>query len=58
VSDFIPLFTVLRPAQEYFTYLDTSPDTIAGQGLYIFKKNRPILGALEQGGIFVVPRLL
>jgi hypothetical protein len=44
------LFTVLRPAQEYFTI-------IAGEGL----QNLSLCSALrafEQGGIFIVPHLL
>jgi hypothetical protein len=44
------LFTVLRPAQEYFTY-------ITGEGL----QNLGLCSALrafEQGGIFIVPHLL
>jgi hypothetical protein len=51
-----PLFTVLRPAQEYFTYLKTLPLPVKG-----YKKKIGLcsaLGALEQGGIVVVPRLL
>jgi hypothetical protein len=51
---FVCLFTVLRPAQEYFTYGDA---TIAGEGL----QNLGLCSALrafEQGGIFIVPRLL
>jgi hypothetical protein len=51
-----PLFKVLRPAQEYFTYLETSPLPVKG---YKEKnKNGPMLGALGREGIFVVPRLL
>ena len=46
---------VLRPAQEYFTYIETSP--LAGEGL----QNLGLCSALrafEQGGIFFVPHLL
>jgi hypothetical protein len=48
------LFTVLRPAQELFTYRDI---TIANEGL----QNLGLcstLRAFEQGGIFIVPHLL
>jgi hypothetical protein len=48
------LFTVLRPAQEFFTYGDV---TIAGEGL----QNLGLCSALrafEQGEIFIVPHLL
>jgi hypothetical protein len=49
------LFTVLRPAEEFFTlYGDV---TIAGEGL----QNLGLcltLKAFEQGGIFIVPQLL
>ena len=49
------LFIVLRPAQEYFTYMETV--TIAGEGL----QNLGLCSALrafEQGGIFIVSHLL
>jgi hypothetical protein len=49
------LFTVLRPAQEYFTYMETSPMPVKGctnLGLCL------ALRAFEQGGIFIVPHLL
>jgi hypothetical protein len=49
------IFTVLRPAQEFLTYMETSPLPVKG-----CKKFRPMLGAqaFEQGGIFIVPHLL
>jgi hypothetical protein len=49
------LFSVLRPAQEYFTYMETSPLQVKVcklLGLY------SALRAFEQGGIFIVPHLL
>jgi uncharacterized membrane protein YgcG len=49
------LFIVLRPAQEYFTYMETSP--FPGEGL----QNLGLcsaLRAIEQWGIFIVPHLL
>jgi hypothetical protein len=48
------LFTVLRPTQEFFTYMETSPLLVKGC------KFRPMLGAqgLCEGGIFIVPHLL
>ena len=51
------LFTVLRPAQEYFTYMDYGDITIAGEGL----QNLGLCSALrafEQGGFLIVPYLL
>ena len=48
------LFTVLRPTQEYFTYMETS---IAGEGLQNFGLCSA-LRAFEQGGIFIMPHLL
>jgi hypothetical protein len=44
------LYTVLRPAQEYFTYMETS----GLQNLDLCLALR----AFKQGGIFVVPHLL
>jgi hypothetical protein len=49
------LFIVLHPAQEYFTYMETSPLPVKGW------KNLGLCSALrafEQGGIFIVPHLL
>jgi hypothetical protein len=49
------LFIVLRPAQEYFSYMGTSP--IPGEGL----QNLGLCSALrafEQGEIFIMPHLL
>jgi hypothetical protein len=56
------LFTVLRPAQEFFTYMETSPFlygdvTIAGEGLQHLGLCSG-LRAFEQGGIFIVQHLL
>jgi hypothetical protein len=51
------LFTVLRPAQEFFTYKLHGDVTIAGEGL----QNLGLYSALrafEQGGIFIVPHPL
>jgi hypothetical protein len=51
------LFTVLRPAQEFFTYSVYGDVTITGEGL----QNLGLcsaLRALEQVGIFIVPHLL
>jgi hypothetical protein len=51
---FVCLFTVLRPAQEFFTYGDV---TFAGDGL----QNLGICSTLrtfEQRGVFIVPHLL
>jgi hypothetical protein len=47
-------FTVLRPAQEFFTYMETSPLP------WRAAQFRPMLGApaFEQGGIFIMPHLL
>jgi hypothetical protein len=50
-------FTVLRPVQEFFTYILYGDVTIAGEGL----QNLGLCSALrafEQGGIFIVPHLL
>jgi hypothetical protein len=50
------LFIVLRPAQEFFTYMETSYHY-----RWRVEKFRPMLGDLrvfEQGGIFIVPYLL
>jgi hypothetical protein len=47
---------VLHPAQDFFTYMETSP-VITGEGL----QNLGLCSALkafEQGGIFIVPHLL
>jgi hypothetical protein len=44
------LFTVLRPAQEFFTFMETS----GLQNLDLCSALR----AFEQGGIFIVPQLL
>jgi hypothetical protein len=49
-------FTVLRPTQEFFTYIEIDV-TIAGEEL----QNLGLcstLRAFEQGGIFIVPHLL
>jgi hypothetical protein len=47
------LFTILRPAQEYFTYMETSPlPGLQNIGLC------SALTAFEQRGIFIVPHLL
>jgi hypothetical protein len=43
----ICLFTVLRPAQEFFTYMETSSLLVKGCKIWTF----------EQGGIFIVPHL-
>jgi hypothetical protein len=48
------LFTVLRPAQEYFTCMETSP---LGEGLQNLGLC-PALRAFEQEEIFIVPHLL
>jgi hypothetical protein len=48
-------YYVLRPAQEYFTYMETSPllvNVLQNLGLC------SALRAFEQGGIFIVPHLL
>jgi hypothetical protein len=50
------IVTVLRPAQEFFTYMETFV-TITSEGL----QNLCLCSALrafEQGGIFIVPLLL
>jgi hypothetical protein len=52
----IDYFRVLRPAQEYFSYMDRD-FTIADEGL----QNLGLCSALrafEQRGIFIVPHLL
>jgi hypothetical protein len=46
---------VLRPAQEFFTYMETS--LFAGEGLENLGLSSA-LRAFEQGGIFIVPHLL
>jgi hypothetical protein len=56
VSDFISLSIIYGFTSRSRIFHLFGDVTIAGQGL--LKKNRPALGALEQGGIFVVPRLL
>jgi hypothetical protein len=48
------LFTVLRLAQDYFTYMETSPLPVKGCKIKAYAQLR----ALEQGGIFIVPHLL
>jgi hypothetical protein len=60
------LFTVLRPAQEFFTCIENV--TIAGEGLQnlglcsaLALQNLGLCSAFrafEQGGIFIVPHLL
>jgi hypothetical protein len=48
------LFIILRPAQEYFTYVETSPLPVKLQNLGLCSALR----AFEQGGILIVPHLL
>jgi hypothetical protein len=46
---------VLRPAQEFFTYMETSPLPVKGlQNLGLCSA----IKAFEQGGIFIVTHLL
>jgi hypothetical protein len=48
---------IVRPAQEYFTYMETSPLPVKVEVL----QNLGLCSALrafEQGGIFIVPHLL
>jgi hypothetical protein len=47
-------FSVLHPAQEFFTYIVT----ITGEGLQNLDLISLTLRAFEQGGIFIVPHLL
>jgi hypothetical protein len=44
------IITVLRPAQEFFTYMDTSSLPV--------KSLCSALRAFEQGGSFILPHLL
>jgi hypothetical protein len=45
----IDFFTVLRPAQEYFTYMETSSMPVKGCKIQAFAR---------RSGIFIVPHLL
>jgi hypothetical protein len=49
------LYIVLRPAQEFFTYMETSPLPVKGcKNLGLCS----VLRVFEQGGIFIAPHLL
>jgi hypothetical protein len=50
------LFSVLRPAQEYFIYMETSPLPVKGCKIYAIARRS--CRAFEQGGVFIVPHLL
>jgi hypothetical protein len=53
------LFTVLRPAQEFFTHMETSSSPLQNQFAFVTKSLSSALRAFfEQGGIFIVPHLL
>jgi hypothetical protein len=49
------LFTVLRPSQELFTYMETSPLQVKGCKILCLC---PVLRAFQQGGIVIVLHLL
>jgi hypothetical protein len=49
------IITVLRPAEELFTYVETPPLPVKGCKNYGLCS---ALKAFEQGGIFIVPHLL
>jgi hypothetical protein len=53
-TKFNALKTVLRPAQECFTHMETSPLPVKGCKISACSSLR----AFEQGGIFIVPHLL
>jgi hypothetical protein len=51
VSDSYNNYLLLRPAREFFTYTETSPLGITGEGLQNLG-----LCSFEQGGMFIVTR--
>jgi hypothetical protein len=50
------LFTVLRPTQEYFTYMETSPLLVKGCEILAYARRSGPLN--RDSGIFIVPHLL